>query len=262
MVGNFNWRCKPVPDKRFINLMGIIGKFDMSYGPWIAGGSVRKLWQNAKWTDEDVDIFFPSRDAFKKFTSDLQARYNRSQKTCLTMVTNDGFEYADTQEITELFGNVTKPTPKTWTGLALEHAKSLFKSKNPDNHPYIDAMFSSDNAITFTFSGLSKFFGERGTIKIQCICKDFPSSAEELVNSFDWTICQFVSDGKIMWAPSESVRDLENNQIVTNIESNKVIKVPRLMKYISYGFEPSNELMLTTLRYLESGAGKDIADDY
>lgn len=253
MAVGSDWVSKPITDKRFINLMGRMGNFDMSAGPWIAGGCIRKLWQGKSWVDEDVDLFFPDRETFKDYVDNLQAKYKNNMRSYVTLIDQNTLEFNDL-ELTV----IVPARPLT----ALEEAKTRLKPKKVEDCPHIDSVYSSDNAITFSFSGFHTLVGEGSLLKIQAICRDFPPTARHLVNNFDWTVCQFVSDGRYMWAPRAAVKDLEENQIVHNTENTRAIKVPRLMKYLAYGFDVSDEIMMKTIRYLEDGKGREVDDDY
>lgn len=61
----------PVRDDRFRDL--VEWACDLEQGPWIAGGSVRKVWQGLPWTGGDVDFFFRDRQQFNHILSMLPA---------------------------------------------------------------------------------------------------------------------------------------------------------------------------------------------
>lgn len=46
---------------------------NMDHGPWVAGGSVRKVWQGLPWSTQDVDFFFHDEDQFQRINAILPA---------------------------------------------------------------------------------------------------------------------------------------------------------------------------------------------
>jgi hypothetical protein len=231
MAENFNQTFRPIKDEQFINIINILGNFDIINGPWIAGGSIRKLWQDIEWQDGDIDIFFNCRNQFLNFTTSLARKLDRN------------IHYSES------------------TFTSLDNAIEYFHSPKLKiaNQLTIESTYITDNAQTYTLYGP---LADDKAIKIQAICKNFYPSAQNVIFDFDWTICQFVSDGKYMWATPNAIRDIEKNKIVFSDTTTRNIKIPRLMKYIAYGFDPDNELMLKALDYLETGKGCEVDDDY
>lgn len=62
---------KPVTDDDFRDL--IEWACCMESGPWVAGGSVRKVWLGKPWRSQDVDFFFRDQDQFDRIVSILPA---------------------------------------------------------------------------------------------------------------------------------------------------------------------------------------------
>lgn len=61
----------PVKDDDFRDL--VEWACDLEDGPWVAGGSVRKVWQGLPWDSGDVDFFFRDREQFDRIVSILPA---------------------------------------------------------------------------------------------------------------------------------------------------------------------------------------------
>ena len=141
------------------------------------------------------------------------------------------------------FGNLSQPI---LAGLTLK--------SNP-----IASSYESSNACTFTLTNLP---GVNYAIKIQAIQKDFYNSAEELLEDFDWTVCQLVSDGTTIWAPQHTVIDLSKRNLVLSPTTKRTVKLGRLMKYSAYGFKVSDNIMLDALTSVLDGTLEGINDDY
>ncbi len=61
----------PVQDDDFRDLVEWICCWET--GPWVAGGSVRKVWFGQPWKDQDVDFFFRDQDQFDRFNAVISA---------------------------------------------------------------------------------------------------------------------------------------------------------------------------------------------
>lgn len=81
---------RPVLDDDFRDLLEWICCWET--GPWVAGGSVRKVWSGEPWKNQDVDFFFRDRDQFEHFNAILPAlgesikTYHDSQNAVTYMV--------------------------------------------------------------------------------------------------------------------------------------------------------------------------------
>jgi hypothetical protein len=223
MVVNSNWIRKSIIDTQFKNVIDAIGKFDISDGPWIAGGCARKLWQGTEWRNEDIDIFFKNNHQF------------------------------------EMFIDSTKPKK-----LNIQHFYDiLFPDRNTPKCKY-SISHNTDNAKTFSVEIEDKNITANKIYKVQAICRWFPESAEHLFNDFDWTVCQFISDGRHIWATQAAIEGINSNQIILAPTSKREIKATRLMKYLAYGFEADDEMILAMMKRLEDNPDRsdELTDDY
>lgn len=98
----------------------------------------------------------------------------------------------------------------------------------------------SQNSITFKYSGHSVYDASQ---TIQLVKKRFYSSPEEIINNFDFTICQLVTDGKSVVLGEKTLHDLNRRLIrhTSNNLSENVIN--RMIKYMVYGYRPTRELL-------------------
>jgi hypothetical protein len=108
-------------------------------------------------------------------------------------------------------------------------------------------IFESSNAITFQIHD----YGDQQNpiyktpIKVQLICRNFYDSCEELLEDFDFTICQFATDGLKFKLGRNTY--LDNIDGVLKLTSPSMYSRPgfmsRVIKYITYGYKPSKELL-------------------
>jgi hypothetical protein len=106
-----------------------------------------------------------------------------------------------------------------------ENIKEKFKITNLKQN---DANLSFDIEITLDEKPLS--------INIQLIIISYYASSEILLDSFDYTLCQFATDGERLYCGDTSLFDVANNRIVVNKITYPVASLRRLIKYTKQGF--------------------------
>jgi len=109
--------------------------------------------------------------------------------------------------------------------------------------PYVHRIVSTPIANRYNTS-LSYHIHSRGfnkTVKLQLISFAFTKDIEELLNSFDFTACQFAYDGQMLYSGDNSFEDLRNREIIfRNIRDNYSTSV-HVEKYLRLGFKvPEN----------------------
>jgi hypothetical protein len=93
--------------------------------------------------------------------------------------------------------------------------------------------FESDNAVTLSFH--SKDYKSFWTIQI--ITRRYFASLEEVINSFDITVCQIGTGGNEWQMGAQTARDIrERNLRFTEPLQPDALK--RLVKYWTYGYRP------------------------
>jgi len=113
-----------------------------------------------------------------------------------------------------------------------QHCKLL--TKTDTNSTFEMEYFDSSSGKNGEISEYST--EDKRKIKIQLIYISYYSSMEELLNSFDYTICQFgYCDGKLCCG-DYSLYDLGRNRLVVNKITYPVASLRRLIKYTSQGF--------------------------
>lgn len=81
------------------------------------------------------------------------------------------------------------------------------------------------------------------TIKIQCIYFKYFTDIVDLLNSFDFTACQFGFDGTNLHAGETSFEDLKNRHIIFNNVADNVASGLHMRKYVEKGFTvPDSQL--------------------
>lgn len=140
-----------------INSFGITLSED---GPWIAGGSVRRVLSSSK-ESHDYDFFFRNEEQLKKTVSQIKGELVKENK--------------------------------------------------------FNTLYNCGD-------------------KVQLIIHNFFDSPEELIESFDFTICQFAFDGKNLYHGVFSLWDLGRKRLAINKITYATSTVRRLLKYCSQGF--------------------------
>jgi hypothetical protein len=190
---------------------------NLETGPWIAGGSVRKLWEGKPWQIQDVDFFFRNPQQF----TDLTSRINEFGKVEQEYKTNNASTYT-------IYCGPTK-NPTIWDLDTLVEETDGYNKK--------------DNWLT-----------------VQLVQKRWHSSAWQLINDFDLGLSQFVTDGSIILATEQAVKDATDGIIRANKNSLAEVTPMRLTKYCAYGFEPDLDLLKTVLKTTIASGFR--SDDY
>lgn len=85
-------------------------------------------------------------------------------------------------------------------------------------------------------------------MEIQCINFQFFNSIEDVIDSFDFTICMFGFDGENFHIGDFSLWDLARKKLVVNQITYGVASVRRLMKYANQGFSVCGGCITEVLR--------------
>lgn len=85
-------------------------------------------------------------------------------------------------------------------------------------------------------------------VDIQCIRFAFYASAEAVIDSFDFTICQFAFDGTTLTTGHYSLWDLGRKRLAVHKVTFPVSSMRRVLKYATQGFKACNGCLATLLR--------------
>lgn len=93
-------------------------------------------------------------------------------------------------------------------------------------------IFKSNNAVTFQYVNNNQIY------TIQLICKKFYNTPQEIINNFDFTVCQLVSDGNKILFGDQTITDLRSNTLRLT-DDNFIFReniINRIVKYTIYGY--------------------------
>lgn len=215
---------KPITNETYRRLIErFVPDCNFKTGFWIAGGSVRKVWFDLPWEDQDIDLFFASETQFQLTKTNLVGKLPKSEPVSLSL-----FDF-----------NVTEALPVKMSSVS---------------------EYETANAVTYTVYTDSEF--DHKPFKIQAIKRYFVNNINELFDSFDFTVTQFATDGKIMVTTRQALQDCEQKRLQMIPETSRPINALRTIKYTAYGFEPVDELMRDVVSALANGDEVMIADDY
>jgi hypothetical protein len=115
----------------------------------------------------------------------------------------------------------------------------------------VDIFFQSQEALrNYNFTLIENRFKElashkdattwsNGETLFQCITVQFYNNINELLDSFDYTICQFAWDGKTIFSTNlATISTLRNHLGVHKLNENAVDSLRRAFKYAKKGFYP------------------------
>lgn len=87
--------------------------------------------------------------------------------------------------------------------------------------------------------------------KIQLIRRQHYHDAYAVLKDFDFTVCQFATDGKFLATYSDSMKDLEDKtlRISDAGKINDTNFLRRIIKYVRYGFLPNTTLLSEAVEY-------------
>ena len=166
----------PESESKILKIIRSLGFLDLSSGPWVAGGAMRRLFMGQDLDGSDIDIF----------RSVTGKKYNNP----------------------------------FWIDEALRN-RGDFKSY----------------AITKFYSNYIMAAHDK-SINLQVIHNKLFVSVEELLNSFDFTVCMAATDGWEYIMDERLLNDLKRRRIVINNPSSSGNWLIRLAKYCRYGFTP------------------------
>lgn len=93
----------------------------------------------------------------------------------------------------------------------------------------------------------------------------YNASAEEVIDSFDFNICQLALDKKYLYVPSERIfDDIKNKKLSPHKISFPLRTIKRYAKYVNYGYKMSNADLSKFLKLLSETTtdGNGFPEDY
>jgi hypothetical protein len=96
-------------------------------------------------------------------------------------------------------------------------------------------------------------------IKVQVIGNVFFSdSVEDLYKTFDFTVCQFATDGRHVVYTPEAAHDAQKRVLRLSKTWVNRTRPSRVVRYFNYGFTPEESFLREALRMHERAVGKDL----
>lgn len=136
--------------------------------------------------------------------------------------------------------------------------KQFFEAEKQwrEEHGYGDSLVTTRAVVdipeTFNFTAIASKSEDmhirytRGVVPpLQLVPDRYYANAQELVNDIDFTICQMVTDGKIVRCPHRSLNDLHERRLSVATTA-KVKNLSRILRYCSYGYEPDETVLAIT----------------
>ena len=105
--------------------------------------------------------------------------------------------------------------------------------------PYYHRILSESvsNSYNTTFKYCVPFGTKNKPFTLQLVSFKFFKDMENLLDSFDFTACQFGFDGKHLYTGNTSIDDLRNREIIINNISSYPATLHHIKKYTSIGFK-------------------------
>jgi len=176
---------------------------NMIFGPWIAGGAVLAWYQGQLVGQSDIDVFCKDEAQARELVEKLK----KTSK----------------QEIDSFF---SKKTSK-------QEIDSFFSVLSTS------VVYQSDNATTLRLYDPTS---SDTSWTIQIIHKRYFETLQDVINSFDLTVCQLGTDGAEYLLNEYVAQHIKNKELHFK-EPFQPDVIKRLVKYWSYGYEPDPELI-------------------
>jgi hypothetical protein len=180
---------------RFKQVLDTVVTPNWQHGPWVAGGSIRRLVTGEDPLGSDVDVFF-----------------------------------ADEQQYLAWFASIEKD-------------KNISISNNRQNQYNMSfdvAIQDSDDAPGNPQDPIRA--------KIQAIFINYYNDPQAVIDSFDYTICQFVTDGWHLLVGPYTLWDTARKRLVINNVTYGVSTLRRMFKYTKQGFYACSGMMVEFLK--------------
>lgn len=98
--------------------------------------------------------------------------------------------------------------------------------------------YISDNAVSF------KYYADDGaTQNLQIVKTRFFDNAQQVIDQFDFSVCQLATDGNTTIIGHNTARDLRSKTLRLSKSELPAYIMPRLVKYMVYGYRPCPALL-------------------
>jgi hypothetical protein len=108
----------------------------------------------------------------------------------------------------------------------------------PNQKWSVSERYVTDNAVSYELVSRSSAEAVGRNYKVQLIKRQFYETTESVIDDFDITVCQIVTDGKRVWTGEHFARDVADRRLRFHKLTPGSAK--RLVKYWVYGYQPTD----------------------
>lgn len=199
MLASIDCNNKPYRDL-FSTILRSLPQLDIENGPWLAGGSVRRLFDGSQ-EEADFDIFFKNEKQLEEFKN----------------------KFIDNE-----------------TSIIHEENDHSINIMLPVIGRILDGVFRNS-----PFAGPS-------VARIQLI-KIYHPDVDTLLDSFDYTLCQFATDGDCLVTGGTSLRDITSKRCMPNKITYPKSSMRRMLKYAKQGYTIDDTTFEAILKTASNG---------
>jgi hypothetical protein len=210
-------------DTEFTHLLSLLPNLHMQQGPWITGGSARKLWCNLDWHVGDVDVFFVNEAQRVSWLAEFDKVWNYTYHKPSVYET----------PVDVLFG--------TSQGFPMGPKKQW---------PQASMIMETENACTFEMFYQMPGDSEVKNCKLQVIKARYSDSLQDLWKTFDFNLCCFAADATRVYADTAAITDVELNQITPRNDVHSRNLPLRVLKHFSQGYHVDDQLLMKAVRQI------------
>lgn len=201
---------------------------------WLAGGRLLR-WLNGDDPGADYDLWFPTRRALRELASDLTARGCGVARASTAMATSWSFlRYRARVLVSRL-----RRRPHPWA------PPPFARWDDPDAVAWLDEVAYAPWLL------LLELFTPDGD-RLQLVGGVLRPTPEDLIATFDYTICQIAMDDRYLYVGPRTLVDLAERRLRLDCADDPPRNLRRLLKYLRRGYRPD----VRTLVDLARGFGR------
>jgi hypothetical protein len=225
---------KQIDNPQFAHLLSLLPPVSLKFGPWIAGGCARKLFEQVEWKNGDVDVFFPGHYELQRWRQQFAQSW-----------------IAPSTSLAKFADDVTTQT--VWFDpplLAKEQHVAV--PKNLDKVAYLKC--DTENAVTYELHWRDPHSGDNISTQLQLINTRFSNSLDHLWKDFDFEVSRFAVDSQHVVASPGAIKDITNRTATltsTKLKSSNLNM--RVIKHHAYGFKIDAALLKHVMQQVCDG---------
>ena len=194
-----------------IDIKHIIPKPNLDNGPWIAGGVVLKAYMGQSYHKEYNDHTTASNIIAQIIKKQTRNELDAEKSNSTNHISDIDYFFKNESEFFSSLASMAKL-----------HQKRV----------------STDNAITYDISYNKRYY------QAQMINKHYFETVEDVLSSFDFTICQMATDFETVVTTEQTLYDIEHRILrLATGKYNPDNYLKRVLKYSINGFNPEPGLM-------------------